>query len=385
MQPRRRKICFIITSKIHYARSRRVLAELNKRSDIELQLVVGASAILDRYGDVEKWMKDDGYVPSARITMSLEGGSEVAMAKTAGLGIIEFASLFENLNPDVVVVRGDRYEVLSAAIAAAYTNKTVAHIEGGDLSGTIDESVRHAITKLAHFHLVTNEKSMQRVIKMGESPKYVFNVGSTDVELLDKNFNNIKKEEFGKIGVGKALDFDKEFIIVMQHSVTTEFGKNGEYIIETIETIMQLGMQTVWFWPNIDAGTDEISGMIRRYRERDNLDKYAHFVKYLPPQKFIALLRKASCLVGNSSSGIKECSYLGIPVVNIGTRQQGRQRAENVVDVDYKRDQIIEAVKRQLKHGKYKPSHIYYQPNSSKRIAEILATEKLYIQKSFVD
>ncbi len=380
-----RKICFILTSKIHYSRSKLILEELKKRPDVELQIVVGASAILKQYGDVESWIKNDGFKVDARITMTLEGGSNVAMAKTAGIGIIEFASVFENLNPDIVVVRGDRYEVLSAAVAAAYMNCMVAHIEGGDVSGNIDESVRHAITKMSHLHFVTNADSRNRVLKMGESPEYVFDVGAPDVEFAALSKETIANRDFHTVTLGYKVDVGENFLILMQHPVTSEKGQNRDNMEASLQAILELGYPTLCFWPNIDAGTDEVSNAIRRYREKTAIDGHVGFIKYLPPGKFIALLKKARCLVGNSSAGIKECSYLGIPVVNVGSRQSGRSRTENVLDVSHQVPVIKEAISIQLGRGYFESSQFYYKENTSKNIADILATVSLYTQKRFVD
>lgn len=382
---RKRKICFIITSAIHYSRSKLILEELNNRDDVELQIVVGASAILDKYGDTLNLIEEDGYHCNAKIIMTLEGGSPVAMAKTTGIGITEFATAFDNLKPDLVVVRGDRYEVLAAAIAAAYLNITVAHIEGGDVTGTIDESVRHAVTKLSHIHFATNEKSKERIIRMGEDPGYVFNVGAPELEMLAEDGGFVSNDLINHLGVGDIIDINKLYLIVMQHSVTTEMDQNEKNVTETIEAIKALGFPTIWFWPNVDAGTDDISGVLRRYRELHNLNKNVRFIKYLPVEEFIGLLRNAACLIGNSSSGIKEASFLGTPVVNIGTRQQGRMKADNVINVGYNRQEIKEAVEEQLIYGKYESSHIYYKEGVSKAISDILATIKLYNQKSFND
>jgi UDP-hydrolysing UDP-N-acetyl-D-glucosamine 2-epimerase len=381
---KKRKICFVITSKIHYSRNKLILDELKKRDDVELQIIVGGSAILEKYGDTLKTLKDDDFWYNARITMTLDGGSPVAMAKTTGIGIMEFTTAFDNLKPDLVLVRGDRYEILSATIAAAYLNISVAHIEGGDVTGTIDESVRHAVTKMSHIHFATNNISRDRIVRMGEDPKYVFNFGSPDIEFVARNSYEASSELVNYLGVGEVIDIDKKFIIAMQHPVTTEFGKNREYITETLEAVDKLQIPTIWFWPNVDAGTDELSKGIRSYRETKN-PKYIRFIKYLPPEHFIGLLKKASCLVGNSSSGIKECSYLGTPVVNIGTRQNGRMRAKNVLDVNYSRNEISEAIKKQLDNGRYDRSDIYHQENTSKNISEVLSTIDLYTQKRFCE
>ncbi|MBI2050303.1 MAG: UDP-N-acetylglucosamine 2-epimerase (hydrolyzing) [Parcubacteria group bacterium] len=381
---KKRKVCFVITSKIHYGRSKLVLLHLRKRADVELSIVVAASALLDMYGNVLDDLERDGFAVNNKIVMTLEGGNTVAMAKTAGVGIMEFTTAFDNLKPDIVVVRGDRYEVLSAAVAAAYLNIPVAHLEGGDVSGTIDESVRHAISKLSHIHFPTNEQSAERIIRMGENPKYVFNVGATDIEFVARNRFRVSEKLINQLGVGDVVDIDKPFLIAMQHPVTSEIGANRAHLTETLEAVRSLNIPTVWFWPNVDAGADEVSKAIREFRE---LKKPHHmrFLKHLPPEQFIGLLKRASCLVGNSSAGIKECSYLGVPVVNIGTRQNRRMRAGNVVDVGYGKAEIKRAIKRQVSHGPYEPSSIYYKKGTSAKIAQTLAKIKLYSQKKFVD
>ncbi len=378
----KRKICFIITSGIHFGRSRYILEEIRNHPDLHLQLVVGASALLPQYGEVLSVMEASGFKPDAKIVMTLEGGNAVAMAKTAGIGITEFATAFDNLSPDVVVVRGDRYEVLSAAIAAAYMNIPVAHIEGGDVTGTIDESVRHAITKLAHIHFATNEESKKRILQMGEHPDFVHLVGSPELEFLAKNNFSLNEEYINMLGVGDTIDTKKPYLIVMQHPVTSEVGKNREHVEETLSAIQDLGIPTIWFWPNVDAGTDEVSKGIRMFRENQD-PKNIRFLKYLPPDQFMSLLSGASVLVGNSSAGIKEASFLGIPVVNIGTRQHGRMRSTNVKDVSYNKEEIKQAIREQLEHGNYEPSLLYFKENTSKDISNLLAQTRLYTQKKF--
>lgn len=380
----KRKICFIITSKIHYGRSKMVLQELQNHPDVDLQIIVGASAILPNYGDILGLMEKDGFTYNAKITMTFEGGTPVAMAKTAGIGITEFATAFENLRPDIVVVRGDRYEVLSAAIAASYMNIPVAHIEGGDVSGTIDESVRHAITKLAHIHFATNEESKQRIIRMGEHPDYVFQVGSPELEFVAQNGFTIGNDLVNYLGVGDPIDLSQPYVMVMQHPVTSEVGDNRKNIEETLFAVYESKIPAIVFWPNVDAGTDEVSKAIRVFREKYNPENM-RFIKFIPAEEFTALLRGAAALVGNSSAGIKEASFMGVPVVNIGTRQQGRLRSESVVDVPYEREAIREAILKQVAHGKYPPSLQYYKDGTSKEIVKILSTIELYTQKRFYE
>lgn len=379
-----RNVCVIITSHIHYGRSRRLLQALRDHPGVRLQIAVGASAILPQYGDVLADMHADGIVPDATITMTLAGGTPVAMAKTAGIGLTEFATAFENLRPDVVVVRGDRYEVLSAAVAAAYMNIPVAHIEGGDVTGSIDESVRHAVTKIAHVHFATNAQSAARILRMGEDPRYVFDVGATEIEQLASHDATIDEGMINRLGVGVPVDLQKPFVIVMHHPVTTEAATNREHTALLLDVLDTLQIQTVWFWPNVDAGTDDVSKAIRVFREQRS-PRHMHFTKYLSADAFNALLKRCVCIVGNSSGGIKEASYLGVPSVNIGSRQAGRLRDANVVDVEYERDALTDAIRSQMAHGSYPQSSIYFKPDCSRRIADTLATVPLYVQKRFHD
>lgn len=380
----KRKICFVITSKIHYSRSKLILEEIKRHSNLELQIVLGGSAILDQYGNVEPLLSADDLKVDAKILMSIDGGSLLAMTKTAGLGLMEFPVVLERLDPDIVVVRGDRFEVLPLAMAAAYMNKMVAHIEGGDVTGTIDESIRHAITKLAHVHFATNERSRNRVIQMGENPKYVFNVGAPEIEFVRQNNFKISNESINHLGVGDFVDVNKPYIIVMQHPVTTEVEQSMEQIQHTLEAVYEAKIPAIWFWPNIDAGTDTVSKGIRVFREKWK-PEHIRFIRYIPAELFLGLLKRASCLVGNSSAGLKECSFLGTPVVNIGSRQNGRYRSKNVVDVSHNKNKIKQAILTQVSRGRYKTDLYYSKNNTSKKIVDVLASVKLYSQKKFLD
>ncbi len=382
--PSKRKICFVITSHIHYTRSRKILQELKKRKDVELQIVIGASAILPQYGDVVSSMEKDGIKYDERIIMTLAGGGTVAMAKTTGIGLSEFATVFDNLEPDIVFLRGDRYEVLAAAIAAAYMNITIAHLEGGDISGSIDESVRHAITKLAHIHLATNEESRNRVIRMGENPAYVFDVGCPELEGIAEETVAVTSKDVNATGVGDDLDIEKEpFLLVMHHPVTTD-EENRKHTDILLHAVQKTGLQVIWFWPNVDAGTDDVAKAIRVFRETEN-PKKMRFLKYVQPDVFTAILKRSACLIGNSSAGIKEAGYLGVPVVNVGLRQQGRMRGPSVIDTDYDPTHIGEAIQKQVKHGQYPKSTMYFKDQCAKKIVDTLTSVELYTQKKFHD
>lgn len=388
---KKRKICFLITSFIHYSRNIFILDELLKRDNAELHIIIGGSAVLSNYSSrlfrVKEILTKDGFNNLHEAYFNLEGDSGLTKAKTAGLAMIELASIFEKIKPDVLVVRGDRFEVLSAAAAASYMNIPIAHIEGGDLSGSVDESVRHAITKLAQIHFTTNNFSRARVIQMGERPEYVFNFGSPDVEMVHKITNSIGDQAGDYaltelIGSGAEIDPSKNFLMAMYHPVTTEIGKLAQNTRNLLGAIHELGFPTLWFWPNFDAGSEEIAREMRIFHDHVPGHKI-RFMRYLPPRIFLSLLKRAKCFVGNSSAGIKECSYLGTPVVNIGTRQNRRLVSKNVVNADDDKSSIKRAIKKQFTAGRYRPSSLYYREETSKKIADKLINVKLYVQKSF--
>jgi len=385
----RRKICFIITSFIHYSRSLLILEELKNRSDVELHIIIGGSAVLPKYAskylDISHYLKEGGFKNIHEIYFNLEGSKGVTKAKSTGLGVVEFSSMYQKIKPDLVVVRADRFEVLAATLAAAYMNIPVAHIEGGDLSGTLDESVRHAITKLSHIHFATNEPAKRRILKMGEDPKYVFNFGSPDIEIVQKLANDKNaKIDWAQTGSGADFDFEKGFLMVMYHPVTTELEKIPEKAKDLLEVVHGLDLPTLWFWPNFDAGAEEISHELRIFKDKVR-DHKIKFMRFLPPQKFLSLLKNTLCLIGNSSAGIKECSFLGIPVVNIGSRQNNRLRGENVFDANHNKEEIRNAIIAQLSAGRYEPADIYHANDTSKEIAKVLAENNLYVQKKFCE
>ena len=382
----KRRICFPITNRAYYGRSQLLIRKLHSHPEIELELMLGGSILLDKYSrHVADDIEAGGFTISASFFNVIEGGNHVAMAKTACLTALEFTNGFHTIDPDVVVICGDRFEQLAIAMAAAYLNKTIAHIEGGDVSGSIDESVRHAITKLAHIHFVTNAEAHRRVLAMGEDPRYVFNTGSLDVELASRVDGGITSAIVNGHGVGHAIDVSRPFLMVIHHPVTTE-PDNRQHLETTLRVISDLDVQTIWFWPNPDAGTGEMSETLRHFRENHQAaSAKMRFITNVPADQFIAMLKLTACVIGNSSAGIKECSFLGTPVVNLGGRQQGRLNAENVVHAGYDVDEILRAVRAQIDHGPYAASHIYYRPEASQAMVDLLARVDLYTQKRFHD
>lgn len=378
-----RKVCIVITARASYARIKMVMQAVKDHPGLGLQLIVGASALLERYGPVVDVIKADGFEPDAVVYMVVEGENLVTSAKSTGHGVVELATIFDNLKPDVVVSVADRYETIATAIAAAYLNLPVAHVQGGEVTGSIDEKVRHAVTKLSNLHFVSNDRAAERVIQMGEDPASVFVTGCPSVDLAARVMADRDHIEFDPfIGVGHPFDPHEDYLVVMQHPVTTEYADSLNQIQETLDAVADLGRPTFWFWPNVDAGSDRISKAIRRFREMHDAPK-VHFLKNLPPERFLRLLVGARCLVGNSSVGIREGSFIGLPVVNIGSRQIGRDRGPNVVDVGYVRNEIGEAVSSQWSIGRFPSATLYGDGKAGERIAGLLADVTLSIEKRF--
>jgi UDP-hydrolysing UDP-N-acetyl-D-glucosamine 2-epimerase len=380
---KKRTICVVITARPSYSRIKTALTAINAHPALELKLVVAASALLDRYGNAIKVIEADGFKISERVFMVLEGESPTSMAKTTGLGVLELATVFDNLKPDVVVTVADRYETIATAVAASYMNLALAHVQGGEVSGSIDEKVRHAVTKLSDIHLVSTKRAGERVIAMGEEPASVHCTGCPSVdlaaEIVEKpglDFDPAAK--YG--GVGPSLDLSSGYIVVMQHPVTTEYQLARKHVTETLHAVHEMGLPTLWFWPNVDAGSDGTSTGLRAFRE-NVAPKNIHFFKNMEPNDFLRLIYNSRCLIGNSSVGIRESSFLGIPVVNIGSRQAGRERSENVIDVGYDRVHIADAMRRQVARGRYPNDQLYGDGRAGPRIADLLAEVPLKIEK----
>ncbi|MFC7356871.1 UDP-N-acetylglucosamine 2-epimerase [Jejudonia soesokkakensis] len=380
----KRKICAVITARPSYSRVKTVLQAIKEHEALELQLVVAGSALLDRYGNAVDFIEKDGFSIDEKVFMVLEGENKTAMAKTTGLGVMELANVFYNLQPDAVLTIADRFETIATSIAAAYQNIPLIHLQGGEVTGNIDEKVRHANTKLADIHFVTSEDAKQRVISMGEDEAYVFNTGCPSIDIASEVAQQPRLdfdpfEKYG--GVGGVFDHTNGYLVVMQHPVTTEYDQAKQDVQKTLRVIDSLAMPTFWFWPNVDAGADGTSNGIRSYRE--NYDpKHIHFFKNMEPTDFLKLLVNSNCLIGNSSVGIRECAYLGVPVVNIGTRQNRRLRGDNVVDVLYEETAIKNAITAQVSNTSIRKSTIYGNGNSGKKIADILSNITLRFHKT---
>jgi len=376
-----RKVCVVVLSRANYGRIKSALRAIRDHPDLELQLVVGASALLEKYGSAVDIIRKDGFEPDARIHIIIEGENPTTMAKSTGLGLLELPTIFESLRPDVVLTVADRFETISTAIAATYMNIPLAHVQGGEITGSIDDSVRHAVTKLAHVHFPATKLSGERIIRMGEEPGRVHVTGDPAMDILAETSLEIDNDLFKRYGgVGPTLNLKKPYLLVVQHPVTNEYENALAQINETLHAVYDFKMPTIWLWPNVDAGSDRISKGIRMFREKYGPD-FIHFFKNFSVEDYARVMNNSACVVGNTSSSLREGAFLGAPTVNIGSRQNGRERGANVIDVGYDRNAILAAISRQVEHGRYESDHLYGDGKSGKRIADILATCELNVKK----
>jgi UDP-hydrolysing UDP-N-acetyl-D-glucosamine 2-epimerase len=372
---RRRKVCVVVASRANYARIRTALRAVREHPQLDLQVVAGASLVLERFGGAVGVMAEEGFEPDAVVRFIIEGENPTTMAKSTGLGLLELPSVFEMLEPDVVVTVADRFETIATAIAAAYMNIPVAHTQGGEVSGSIDESVRHAITKLAHVHFPATELSARRVLALGEDPRYVFNVGCPSIDLVAEVDPLTPERALAPLigtGSGGPLDPEQPFVLMMQHPVTTEYGQSFEQINRTLDAVAALGLQALVFWPNVDAGSEHIAKGIRLFREKGLANGF-HFFRNLPPEQFARLMSHCAVMVGNSSSALREGAFLGTPAVTVGSRQQGREHGANVLEAPSDTAAILDAMRHQVAHGRYERDPLFGDGTAGRRIAHVLA------------
>ena len=327
-----KKISVFSGSRANYSSIKSVLFAIKKSKKLDLKIILGASALVSKYGELEKIILKDGFRIDTKIMNLVEGENPLSMSKTIGIGIIELSTILNKIKPDFVITVGDRYETLATSISSVLSNFRLIHTMGGEITGTIDESIRHATSKLAHLHFVATKKARERVIKLGEDPRYVFNVGCPRIDLVKnilKKRNNINENEIFRHGVGNRFSLKKNFLIISQHPVTTEYEKSMSQILTTLNAAKKVNLPTIVIWPNPDAGSDGISRGIRIFREKNPKLNF-FFIKMLEIENYVKLLNITSCLIGNSSSGIREGCFIGTPCVNIGTRQNNREFGKNV-------------------------------------------------------
>lgn len=370
----KKKIVVLITARSSISKLLPILQILNNDKSISLKIVCGFSSVLQKYGNSFKIFTKYNLKVDYLIDTSFEDNSLVNSAKSTGLGIVKIADILDLIKPDALILMADRYEVISGAIAASYQNIPIIHIQGGEMTGNIDNKVRHSISKLADYHYVSTLKSKFFLIKTGEPKNRVFFTGCPSIDIAKqiskkKISNNILKKYNP---VGDNFDLNKPYIIIMFHPVTTEIEKNKRNISELFYGIKNLKVQKFWFWPNSDPGTDDLAKFIRKERERDELKSFTFF-KNLDPNHFLIILKNSNLIIGNSSAGIRESSFLGTPSINLGNRQKNRERGKNTSNCKFDKNKIYSLCKKFVcKKKKYKREFIYGNGSSSFKILKLI-------------
>lgn len=383
----KKKVCVAITARPSYSRIRSALEALRNYDEIELSILCSGSALLDRYGRVVDLIREDGFDVLDELYTFVEGNELINMALTTSNTIAHTSAMLRRTAPDMVVTIADRYETLGTAVSAAYLGIPLVHVQGGEITGNIDEKVRHAITKLADMHLVSTRMAGERVRRMGESAESVHVTGCPSVDLARES-KEIATADIQQVldqwGAGAHVDISGDFLVVLQHPETDHHSQSLEQMTLILDVVKSAGMPAILFWPNVDAGSDGTSKAIRIYREHGDGGQM-RFIKNLEGKLFLALLQRARCLIGNSSVGIRESAFLGIPVVNIGDRQIGRERCANVIDAPWSAAEIQAAVARQIAHGRYSSSNLYGDGFAGSRIAELILERLPSTKKHFHD
>ncbi len=379
----KRKIVVTTGTRAEYGLLRLLLNEIKSSKKLELNLIVAGMHLSKKHGNTIKEIRNDGFQIYDKVKMIPTGNSPYDMSKTLGLGILKFSKIFHKLKPEINVILGDRDESFASAIAAFHMNIPNAHIHGGDKSQAgIDEYIRHAITKISNIHFTASKKSTERVKKMGENPKYVFYTGSPGIdEVVQKKFSSKKELE-----LKYNIKFSGQEILLLQHPITTQSERSRKEIQETLNAIKQIKKTTIAILPNSDSGHKEIFSAMKIFSR-----KYEFFKVFpsIPRNDYLGFLNNCGVLVGNSSSGVVEGSYFNIPIINIGSRQKGRERGNNVIDVDYSEKKIHDMICQALssKKSKFVNNYVYGKGNASKKIVKHLETiilNKKLIEKQII-
>lgn len=382
-----KKICVMIGSRANYSSIKSFLIECKKNKYFNLQIVLFSSATLHRFGDLSKILLKDGFKISFKINTHVEGENLNTMVKSTALGLMQIPEILEISKPDMVLTVGDRYETLATTISSSFMNIPLIHTMGGEVTGTIDEKIRHATSKFADIHFPASRDATRRLIKLGENPKKIFNVGCPRIDLVKKvlkNKANIKyiNNFISSNGVGNIIDVNQRFCLVSYHPVTTDFSKKDGNVKNILEILNELSVNTIVLWPNSDAGSEKVAQNIRKFREKNKNLKNFRFIINLPTEIYIQLMNLTSCLIGNSSSGIREGAFIGTPVIDIGNRQQNRERGKNVVHVQNNlKHKLKSEILFQLTKKKYKRQNIYGNGSAAKKMIKILSNINLNIEK----
>lgn len=365
-----RRVLVTLESRATYGYSKNVMLAMREFHELELQTLVTGMHLVPELGNSIDLIRQDGFPISATVPMHGGDASRGAWSRALGQAIAGYAEVYERLQPDVILLSGDRIETFGCCIAAAYTGIPVAHIQAGDKSGHIDDSARHAIGKFAHIHLASCEDSVNRLRRMGEQDFRIFNVGAPQLD-------NIVDTDFRRQAIevnGQRLDLGQPYILMVQHSVMAEMEEAGQQVAATLEACAGSGLPTYIIYPNSDLGYKQI---IRRIEDRATGAAFT-VLENVEREAYLNLLANCAVLVGNSSSGILEAPSFRVPVVNIGNRQRGRPQAENILNASYDADLIADAIRTALDDPAFRQRcasavNPYGDGRSSRRICETLS------------
>lgn len=360
-----RRILYISGTRADYGLMRQALLAIKKCPGLKLEVVVCGMHLMPEFGmTVRDVIKDRFRIH--KVYVVFRGDNKESMASFTGEIADKFSRLFSRIKPDIVLILGDRAEALAAAVVATYLAIPIVHIHGGEVTSTVDENSRHAITKLAHLHLAATAMAAKRIVRMGEDPWRVRVVGSPGVDALAKEKFASRKTLLAKYG----LNASKPILLVIQHPVTSEIKLSGRHMQATMDALKELGHQAIVIYPNADAGGRRMIEVMNKYK----IYPFIKIYKNIPRSDYLGLMKTASVMVGNSSSAIIEAPYFGLMAVNIGTRQSGRQQAGNIINVGYTKKEIRTAIRKALRMPKLTGrSNPYSRKGTAAKIADILA------------
>ncbi|MDO4433336.1 MAG: UDP-N-acetylglucosamine 2-epimerase [Alysiella sp.] len=375
-----KKILCITGTRADFGKMKPLLNHLEQSPLFELHLLVTGMHMLKIYGSTHLEVRKVGYKNCYLVSNQSQGE---AMSAVLGNTITLLSRLNDEIEPDLILVHGDRIEALAGTIVGALSNRLVCHIEGGELSGTIDDAIRHAISKMAHIHLVANEEAQNRLLQMGEQATHIHIIGSPDLDVMRSD----KLPELSAVKQHYGIDFD-DYIISMFHPVTTEVAQIADYTAQYFQALKRSGENVVAIYPNNDLGNDAIIRELQTIQQSNN-PRFKIFPS-IRFEAFLTLLKHAKMMTGNSSAGIREAPFYGVPSVDVGTRQSNRHRAASIIHCDYHTEAVLSAVKQANQASFRQPDAAFaaQQSDSTTLFAQLLQSPNFWqtpIQKTFCD
>ena len=374
----KKKICIVTGTRAEYGLFYPILKEIEKSDNLELQLIVSTMHLSSEFGLTYKQIEKDGFKIDDKIENLLSADSKSAIAKSTGLATILLSDSLTRLNPDVVLLLGDRYETFAAATTAMLLNIPIAHIHGGEITeGAVDEQIRHAITKMSHIHFTSTLEYKNRIIQMGEDKDNVFNVGAPGIDNI-MNLNLLSKDDLEK---DLNWNFGEESALFTYHPVTLESTNLNDDIDKILNTLKESNLNILFTYANADDNGRLINSKIENFCKQ-NQNKYK-IVKSLGQLRYLSAMKYVDLLVGNTSSGIIEAASFKKPVVNIGNRQKGRLQSDNIINCEI--GTLADAINKAMSLDCNNIINVYGDGNSSSKIISVLERIELNINKTFID